>query len=64
MEGLVTYSELAVGDIFEFEGYHYLKVEDENGDYRAVNLNRGTVEDLGNGTKVEETGLDISELWD
>ena len=60
----VTYSELAVGDVFIFEGYHYLKVEDENGDYRAVNLNRGSIEDLGNGTKVEETGLDISELWD
>ena len=60
---MITYGELAVGDVFIFNGYHYQKVEDENGDYKAVNLDRALVEDFGNGTKVEDTGIDISDLF-
>ncbi len=63
METRVAYSELAVGDVFIFEGYHYLKVEDENGDYKACNLDRGIVEEFANGTMVEETTIDLSEIW-
>lgn len=63
MDNRITYSELAVGDVFIHDGYHYLKVEDENGDYKACNLDRGIIEDFGNGTIVEETGIDLSEVW-